>query len=144
MADDEETGPAYQFTTENGEIKTTSRGYSGKAIAQYPNGDTYDGEFMDGIRESRGTYRYASKGEKYDGEWKINKKHGIGRMTYEKAGEYNGFWENGRRHGEGVFTYTNGDTYSGWWKFGEKEGTGCYTFKSTGMKLFGDWLNGQI
>ena len=65
-------------------------------------------------------------------------------MTYEKAGEYNGFWENGRRHGEGVFTYLNKDTYSGWWKFGEKEGTGCYTFKSTGMKLFGDWLNGQI
>ena len=99
MADDEEGGPAYKFITENGEEKTTSRGYSGKAVAQYPNGDTYDGEFMDGIRESRGTYRYAAKGEKYDGEWKKNLKHGIGRMTYETAGEYNGFGEHGRRHG---------------------------------------------
>ena len=144
MAEEGEDGPKYKFITENGEIKDTSRGYSGKALAQYPNGDTYEGEFMDGIRESRGVYRYAASGEKYDGEWKNNMKHGIGRMTYAKAGEYNGFWENGRRHGEGVFHYSNGDVYSGWWKFGEKEGIGCYTFKSTGMKLYGDWTAGSI
>ena len=110
MAEEEgEGGPAYKFINENQEEKTTSRGYSGKATALYPNGDTYFGEFMDGIREGRGTYTYATKGEKYDGEWKKNAKHGIGKMTYEKAGEYNGFWENGRRHGEGVFNYANGD-----------------------------------
>lgn len=57
MADDEE-GPKYVFITENGETKTTSRGYTGKAIAQYPNGDVYDGDFVDGHREGRGTYRY--------------------------------------------------------------------------------------
>lgn len=145
MADEgEEGGPKYIFITENGETKTTSRGYTSKALAQYPNGDTYEGYFVEGIREGRGIYRYASNGEKYDGEWIRNQKHGIGKMTYAKAGEYNGFWENGRRHGEGVFTYTNGDVYSGWWKFGEKEGTGTYTFKSTGMKLFGDWTQGSI
>ena len=59
-------------------------------------------------------------------------------------GYYNGFWENGRRHGEGVFNYMNGDQYSGWWKHGEKEGTGTYHFKSTGMKLFGEWAGGNI
>ncbi len=88
-------------------------------------------------------YRYAN-GEKYDGEWINNLKHGIGRKTYDKLGEYNGYWENGKRHGEGVFHYKNGDIYSGWWKFGEKEGTGTYTFKSTGMKLYGDWTAGSI
>ena len=144
MAEEEEGGPKYVFITENREQKSTSRGYSGKAIAKYPNGDSYEGYFIDGSREGRGVYRYSSNGEKYDGEWIKNFKHGIGRMTYAKAGEYNGFWENGRRHGEGVFTYTNGDVYSGWWKFGEKEGTGTYTFKSTGMKLFGEWSAGQI
>ena len=98
---------------------------------------------MDGTREGRGIYSYAATVEKYDGEWKENRKHGIGRMTYAKTGEYNGFWENGKRHGKGVFKYTNGDVYSGWWKFGEKEGTGCYTF-SNGMKLFGNWVNGSM
>jgi hypothetical protein len=31
MADDNEDGPKYIFVTENGERKTTSRGYTGKA-----------------------------------------------------------------------------------------------------------------
>lgn len=145
MAEDGEDGPKYTFITENGEVKTTSRGQTGRALlVQYPNGDTYEGYYIDGIREGRGVYRYASNGEKYDGEWIQNMKHGIGRMTYATAGEYNGFWENGRRHGEGVFHYSNGDVYSGWWKFGEKDGTGTYTFKATGMKLFGDWTAGSI
>ena len=154
MADEEGGEPQYRFTTENNETKFTSRGYSGRAIANYPNGDIYDGYFVEGQREGRGTYYYAINGEKFDGEWVNNSKHGIGKMTYAKAGEYNGFWENGRRHGEGIFTYSNGDVYSGWWKFGEKEGTGTYTFastgmklkgdSSTGMKLYGEWTAGQL
>ena len=148
MADPgEEGGAQYVFITENQETKSSSRGYNGRALAKYPNGDNYDGQWIAGIREGQGVYRYAN-GEKYDGEWLKNRKHGIGRMTYFKKGEedgqYNGFWENGRRHGEGVFQYKNGDVYSGWWKHGEKEGTGTYIFKSTGMKLFGDWVNGAI
>ena len=79
MADEEEGGPKFKFITENGEEKNTSRGYSGKALAMYPNGDTYEGEFMDGIRESRGVYRYAASGEKYDGEWNNGRQHGKGR-----------------------------------------------------------------
>ena len=147
MADEADDGPMYVFITENQETKTTSRGYNGRAMAHYPNGDTYDGQYINGIREGYGVYRYAN-GEKYEGEWHLNLKHGIGRMSYfkkgEQDGEYNGFWEHGRRHGEGVFTYKNGDVYSGWWKHGEKEGTGTYTFKSTNMKMFGDWVAGQI
>ena len=65
----EEGGPKYIFITENGEEKKTSRGYTSKAIAHYPNGDVYDGYFVEGIREGRGTYRYFSNGEKYDGDW---------------------------------------------------------------------------
>lgn len=141
---EEEGGPKYLFTTENDETKTTSRGYTGKAVAQYPNGDVYEGQYSEGVREGFGIYRYASNNEKYEGEWVQNFKHGIGRMNYADGGDYYGFWENGKRHGEGVFTYKNGDMYSGWWKFGEKEGTGTYTFKSTGMKLFGEWTNAEI
>lgn len=144
MADDGDDAPKYIFITENGEKKTTSRGYTGKAQASYPSGDIYEGDFLDGIREGRGNYRYATNGDKYDGELRQNLKHGIGKMIYNGKGEYYGYWENGKRHGEGRFTYTNGDVYSGWWKFGEKEGTGTYIFKSTGMKLFGQWKHSSI
>ena len=50
MAEGEEGGPKYLFTTENDETKTTSRGYTGKAVAQYPNGDVYEGYYIEGER----------------------------------------------------------------------------------------------
>jgi hypothetical protein len=86
MADEEEGGSKYTFQTENGETKSMSRGYTGKAVASYPNGDVYDGDFLDGIREGRGTYRYGKSGDIYDGEWIKNLKHGIGKMIYSMKG----------------------------------------------------------
>jgi hypothetical protein len=32
------------------EEKATSRDFTGKAIANYPNGDIYDGEWKEGVR----------------------------------------------------------------------------------------------
>lgn len=144
MAEEEEGGPKYFFVTADGEEKPSSRDYSGFATATYPDGEIYEGYFVEGIREGNGTYRYKD-GDVYTGEWKKNVKHGYGTLNYSKFGEYKGFWENGRRHGEGVFTYNaNGDTYSGWWRFGQKEGSGTYTFKESGMKIVGEWKEGVV
>ena len=135
----------YQLVTENREIKTTSRGFTGQGTATYQNNDIYEGDFLSGIREGRGIYRYFEKGNKYEGEWKNNARHGIGKMLYAGIGEYHGYWENGKRHGEGVFTYEKtGDVYSGWWRFGQKNGHGTYVFKATGMKLVGTWDGSQM
>ncbi len=43
------------------------------------------------IREGTGKYNYEN-GDKYDGEWKENKKQGIGKMVYGdgKNGQYYG------------------------------------------------------
>jgi hypothetical protein len=142
MADDDGE-LKYYFVTENGEKKTMSIGYTGKGQAYYPNAEFYDGDFAEGIRDGRGKYNYKN-GNVFEGEWRSNLKHGIGKMIYNRHGEYQGYWENGRRHGEGVFNYPNGDIYSGWWKFGEKEGTATYLFKETGMKIQGQWTQGQI
>ena len=59
MAEEEDTGPKYIFVTAEGETrKEGSRHYTGKATASYPNGDLYEGDFVEGIREGRGCYRY--------------------------------------------------------------------------------------
>ena len=62
-----------------------SRHYTGKGVATYPNGDTYDGYFKDGLRHSeKGVYVYSKFGpdegdkDKYDGGWANNLKNGIG------------------------------------------------------------------
>lgn len=41
------------------------------------------------MRAGNGKYTYAN-GDKYDGEWQDNKKHGIGRLIYNGKGEYYG------------------------------------------------------
>jgi radial spoke head protein 1 len=59
MGENGEDGPKYLFTTENDETKTTSRDYTGRAVAQYPNGDVYEGYYVEGVRDGFGIYRYA-------------------------------------------------------------------------------------
>ena len=94
------------------------------------------------MRTGHGIYLYKKGGHRYEGKWKENHKHGIGKMEYRKKGTYfgrlfsdPGYFQNSRRHGEGVFTYPNGDTYSGNWKWGKKQGRGTYIYKDTGMKV---------
>jgi hypothetical protein len=68
MADEEgDQGAKYVFVTPEGPRKQGSRHYTGKATASYPNGDLYEGQYSAGIREGRGTYRYAATGDKYEG-----------------------------------------------------------------------------
>lgn len=42
---------------------------NGQGIKKYDDGSTYDGDFVNGLREGRGTYTYSS-GDIYSGEWK--------------------------------------------------------------------------
>ena len=64
------------------------------------------------VREGNGKYTYSKHGgeenpDTFEGEWKDNLKHGIGKQIYNGKGTYYGYWEKGLRNGEGVFTYTN-------------------------------------
>ena len=123
----------------------SSEHYTGKAQVQYPNGDTYEGMFNDGVREGQGTMIYGESGNKYEGEWKKNLKDGIGKMTFGTEGEYTGHFTEGKRCGEGVYKYLKTkDLYSGSWKNGLKHGKGTFIFFATKMKIVGDWFNGQI
>ena len=123
----------------------SSENYTGKAEVQYTNGDTYTGDFKDGVREGEGTYVYGETGNKYEGHWKLNKKSGIGKMTFGTDAEYYGHFEEGKRNGEGVYKYLKTkDLYSGSWKNGLKHGKGTFIFFDTKMKIVGEWANGQI
>ncbi|MBL0287328.1 MAG: hypothetical protein IPQ19_07915 [Bacteroidetes bacterium] len=67
----------------------------GKGIAIYTNGDKYDGDFVNGIREGDGIY-YWKEGEKYIGKYKNNKRNGYGKY-YDANGNIieQGFYVNG-------------------------------------------------
>ena len=139
----------YVITKIGEDGKTTqdksSEDYTGRAQVQYPNGDVFDGFFLNGVRDGKGTMTYAEQGTKYEGEWKNNLKEGIGKMTFGTEGEYTGHFVAGQRNGEGVYKYLKTkDLYSGSWKNGLKHGKGTFIFYDTKMKIVGDWFNGQI
>lgn len=56
------------LSTENGRIHYLT----------YANGDRYEGEMINGVREGKGIYFYHN-GDKYEGWWQGNKKNGMGR-----------------------------------------------------------------
>ena len=123
----------------------SSEDYTGRAQVQYPNGDVFDGFFLNGVRDGKGTMTYAEQGTKYEGEWKNNLKEGISKMTFGTEGEYTGHFVAGQRNGEGVYKYLKTkDLYSGSWKNGLKHGKGTFIFFDTKMKIVGNWFNGQI
>ena len=85
--------PTYSLVTAAGETIKSSKDYNGKGTATYANGDSYDGNFVGGIRVAKGgntaTYTYHNPApvgedgtqpvkEVYTGEWDNNNKHGIG------------------------------------------------------------------
>lgn len=181
MGDGEDDGPKYELWVPGQDEPRAdmSKMYSGYGLAKYPpeegreKGDTYDGVFIEGYRRGKGIYEFARNGDKYEGYYEENKKHGFGKMMYtsktgadgeEDAGDdappsmregtYLGYYNAGMRGckapggdpalSEGTFTYANGDIYVGQWCSGKKHGKGSYSYAKDGTKMVGDWENGKI
>ena len=89
----------------------------------YPNGDSYSGEVVDGVKSGRGTYTFAN-GSKFDGEWQDGKMSGWGTFLEASTGDnFEGEWERGMRR-YGLYFYHSGDVYQGEFKNNMKNGRG--------------------
>ena len=81
----------------------------GQGVMNYPNGDQYEGEWANDLREGFGLQRF-SKGDSYEGEWFRDKMHGKGLLLHTDGSSYEGLWELGLKiEGSGVFKYSNGN-----------------------------------
>ena len=126
----------------------------GAGTASYPNGDTYEGQYVDGARHGAGLYVYAAQppaeeGEEpkppmavYDGRWKAGMRSGLGTMTYASGEKYQGSFVDGKYGGQGTMFYANGDIYTGAWAAGKRHGKGTYIAKATGGRTAGTWEAG--
>lgn len=119
---------------------------------------SYDGEFVMGKRQGKGTITYAN-GIKYSGDWVENNMEGIGQYTLNQNYYYQGSMLNNQFHGKGVLTtpdgyikgkfkngkphgyceqYANqsGQTLKGYWKDGKKEGEFTITSFGHDRKMY--------
>ena len=125
----------------------------GNGKASFPNGDTYTGAYINGVRGGLGSYSYARppggddegtpRTSNFVGCWKAGKKSGVGTMVYADGAKYHGTWRNGKREGQGTFFYANGDIFTGEWAAGAKAGHGTYIYKESGAQISGTWANGM-
>jgi hypothetical protein len=113
----------------------------GKAVATFPNSDTYAGEYKEAKKNGKGTYTWES-GSKYEGDYVDGMRTGQGTMTYEDGSKYVGEWKDNQHNGQGTYFYPNGDRYSGDWVMGIKNGTGIYMYAQDKAQLDGTWENG--
>jgi hypothetical protein len=77
-----------------GEIKDGEP--NGNGIWTQCDGATYVGQFVNGLREGTGTFTWADRGDElesvYQGEYKNNRRHGLGKRTYGNGSIQEGNW----------------------------------------------------
>jgi hypothetical protein len=63
-------------------------------------------------------------GDKYEGEWKANLRHGSGSDFFHNGDTYVGQYEHGMQEGQGQYKWANGTIYVGSFSQGLKHGKG--------------------
>lgn len=121
--------------------------YEGEYENGYPKGYGLfsvesEGRYFEGIWDKQfliGIITY-SDGTIYMGEFKNNKKEGIGKYRWPDGTLYLGEWKNDNMNGFCFIKYINDRTYEGEMKNGLKEGYGEFTWKPT-RKYIGHYSN---
>jgi hypothetical protein len=136
---------------------------SGPGIFAYPDGSTYEGNFLKGKYNGDGKFVFAN-GDTYVGQFKDNYPHGQGKRTYasgapEEAGEWregefvgSSLIESGRTgciqgdctDGKGTFIFKEGAAkYVGDFKNRQPHGFGICTY-ANGDRYRGEWIEGAF
>lgn len=71
---------------------------------------------------------------RFEGEWKNDKKNGHGVMKFHNGDVYEGEWIDGHKNGRGSYSLANGDSYEGYIVNDKKQGRGIYKWKNN-MKV---------
>jgi len=139
---------------------------SGKGMALYPSGDTYDGEFFEGKKNGRGVYVFTSMGlseidkavqkeqtakkateSVEDFTRRVSENLKVGHIIVESILEYgalpcyHGEYIHGLRNGDGVMKNKDGSLYKGQWKHNKRHGQGIYYYVN-GDIYSGMWSEG--
>ena len=95
--------------------------------ARFPNGERYEGEFRDDKRNGRGTFYHAS-GDRYEGEFRDDKRNGRGTYSFLadnqfKGDRYEGEFRDSKYNGLGTYYRANGKVTTGFWQDNNYVGT---------------------
>eukprot|EP00750_Incisomonas_marina_P018503 INCI2983.1.p1 GENE.INCI2983.1~~INCI2983.1.p1 ORF type:complete len:534 (+),score=115.55 INCI2983.1:139-1740(+) len=107
----------------------------GLGLLEYPNGDTYRGQFAFDKRHGAGTYKYVADGTGniYSGEWRNGLRHGAGAFVFGADGsQLVGEWVDGNIV-SGKWLLRDGSVYCGDFKKNKPNGKGSFVFPNGSM-----------
>eukprot|EP00026_Physarum_polycephalum_P000969 Phypoly_transcript_00970.p1 GENE.Phypoly_transcript_00970~~Phypoly_transcript_00970.p1 ORF type:complete len:1129 (-),score=252.32 Phypoly_transcript_00970:187-3573(-) len=110
----------------------------GTGTCEWKDGSKYEGNWKDDKRSGMG--KYTCEGLVYDGEWANDKMDGKGKAEYP-WGVYKGEFSSGQKSGKGFLYYPSGMTYEGAFKNDLFNGTGTLAYPN-GYKWEGKFQNG--
>ena len=91
----------------------------------------------------------AAGGEKYEGRYMFNQRHGSGELVCANGDKYEGEFRSHRYCGHGTLIYTGGTKYVGEWLNNQYHGQGTLTIRDSLIDNFnsgdvyrGDWVDG--
>ena len=113
----------------------------GRMIAS--NGDYYEGELKDGLRNGEGVFKSFDQRTEYRGSWANDLKYGRGTERKPDNSQYVGDFERNERTGKGKIILADGKEYEGGFLNGQYSGYGVHTWKD-GRRYEGGWLNGKM
>eukprot|EP01137_Pigoraptor_chileana_P031173 Opistho-2@18611 len=122
----------------------TDNEVSGYGTYRWADGSTYVGEVKNGLRHGQGTFTCGSRTTVYTGAWAEGRRHGKGRLVFDKDElcYYDGEWVNNRKEGCGIMRYKSGNMYDGEWRNNIRHGKGAMHWYDSSERYQGDWENG--
>jgi hypothetical protein len=97
----------------------------------WPNGDSYQGQLLDGKPHGQGTMNYAGVDRRtYVGNWVNGARQGRGEVTWPSGARFEGEFRNDKANGQGMQTEADGGFYIGSWRDNQMNGHGVYTYPS--------------
>ena len=106
------------------------------------NGEIYEGKFVNGKLNGRGTYKNMNNKETYIGEFMNSMKHGKGEL-YNNEFHYTGDFIYNKMNGKGKIEIYNEGEYEGTFKDDQFDGKGMLKWKN-GNYYIGELSNGKI
>ena len=67
-------------------------------------GETYEGDWVEGKAQGKGTYKWKN-GDEYTGDWFKCLKHGMGRDDFSSGDSYEGQYQYGKPWGRGTYVW---------------------------------------
>lgn len=84
-----------------------AQGMFAEGYEKLPNGDQYQGQYVQGLREGKGEW-VGKYRDNYAGEWRAGERSGWGVANYALGGRYEGPWSGDQPDGKGNIIYAGG------------------------------------